>query len=76
MATKQQPKSDCFAFQQRAKTVDCACLKKLYCQECKCSFYMTDEQYIEKNGETYEQTIYRLENYLKGTKSYKGESGL
>lgn len=71
---KQQPKSDCFAFEQKAKTVDCACLKQLYCTKEKCNFYMTNEQYIEKNGETYQQTIFNLNNYLKGTKSFEGES--
>lgn len=68
---KQQPKADCFAFQQRERTVDCACLKRLYCQEGKCSFYMTNEQYIEKNGENYATTMARLERYSKDTKSYE-----
>lgn len=77
MITKQQIKSDCFAFQQRDKTIDCACLKKLYCQDCdRCNFYMTKEQYIEKNKETYEQTLLKLDEYIKGTKIYEGESDL
>lgn len=71
---KLQPKGDCFAFQQKSKSVDCACLKKLYCQESsKCRFYMTNEEYIKKNGETYQQTLFKLDNNLKYTKSYEGE---
>lgn len=68
---KQQPNGDCFAFLQKSKTVDCNCLKKLYCQEGKCKFYMSKDDYIKKNGETYEQTLYKLDNYLKGTKPTK-----
>lgn len=70
---KQQPKADCFAFKQGTNSVDCHCLKKLYCREGKCSFYMTKQAYEEKNGETYEQTLFKLDNYLKAYKPSKGE---
>lgn len=73
MANKQQPKGDCFAFEQKSKTVDCACLKRLYCQEGKCNFYMSKEDYIKKNGETYERTIQKLEGYQKPCKSEENE---
>ena len=68
---KQQPKGDCFAFKQKEKSVDCECLKKLYCQEGKCSFYMSKQDYEEKHGETYEQTLHKLDNYLKAYKPTK-----
>lgn len=69
---KQQPKTDCFAYEQRLKTVDCACLKRLYCTSENCKFYMSNEEYQKKNGKTYEQTKYELDTYVK---SYKKPDG-
>lgn len=73
---KQQPKTDCFAFEQRMKTIDCACLKKLYCTEGKCKFYMSKEDYEKKNGKTYEQAMIDLDNYIKGYSKRSNEGEL
>ena len=71
--SKQQPKADCFAFEQRMKTVDCCALKRLYCTEEKCNFYMTEKEYEDKNGETYQTTLRKLEAYNKPYKVTKEE---
>lgn len=71
--SKQQPKADCFAFKQGLKSVDCYALKRLYCTETKCSFYMTKDEYKEKTGETYETTLKKLDGYNKAYK-YAGDT--
>ncbi|WP_304393208.1 hypothetical protein [uncultured Clostridium sp.] len=65
MAQKQQPKSDCFAFIQRERSVDCNALNDLYCTKENCKFYMSKEDYIKKNGQSYEQAMLDLERYNK-----------
>lgn len=68
MLQKLEPKADCFAFQQKEKCVLCNALNDLYCKKEKCRFYMSKADYIEKNGQSYEQTMLELEKYNKYAK--------
>lgn len=73
MQTRQVPKTDCFAYDEEHK--DCFALNQLYCKGEKCAFYKSHLRYVEKNGESYRQTLAKLEASSKGYKKFKGERG-
>ena len=56
-------KEDCFAINEY--NTDFKCLTEFVCKKGgKCNFYMSNEDYEKKNGETYSQTCYKLDKKL------------